>query len=79
MKDYFEVLETMTKMPKVKIGSIINCQGITSEIKELYYSDRYVTLKDDEYQIFYDVEFKDTNGIYRHWKSYFDGGKIVEF
>ena len=30
-----------------------------------------------EYVVFYDIEFKDTNNNYRHWKSYFDGGKLI--
>ena len=71
---------------KVKVGDTIKAMGVTCTIKEIYYSDVYVECgnamfkecKDEnEYYIFYDVEFRDTNNVYRHWKSSFDGGTII--
>lgn len=77
MNNYFEAQEKMMTVRKAKEGDIINCQGITCTIGEIFYNDRYVEEKDGEYQVFYDIEFKDTDGHYRHWKSYFDGGNLL--
>lgn len=76
MSKYFELREKMMLEKKISVGDSIIAMGIRAKIKELFYSDRYVEMKDGKYQIFYDVEFIDTNGIYRHWKSYFDGGHV---
>ena len=76
--DYEEQLKMLQTSKKVQVGTKINCQGITSVVKEIYYTDRYVEPKGDDWGVFYDVEYRDTNGYYRHWKSYFDGGYIVE-
>lgn len=57
-------------MKKAKIGDIIKVGRITAVIAKLYYSDFY---RGD-----WDVEFEDTDGNYRHWKSCFDGGTLTE-
>lgn len=65
--------------PEISIGDTIVCRGIHATIAKLYYTFRSVelNLETDEYAKCYDVEFVDTNGNYRHWKSYFDGGHII--
>lgn len=77
MRDYFELKDEMLKVRKAQKGDQINCQGLTCTIDEIYYSDRYVEEKDGDYHIFYDIEFIDTRGEYRHWKSMFDGGHLI--
>ncbi len=74
--EYNKLQEKMRKEKKISVGDTIIAMGIKAKVKEIYYSDRYVEEKNGKYNIFYDVEFKDTNGVYRHWKSYFDGGHI---
>lgn len=75
--NYTEKMEMLQKAKKVEVGDKISCQGITCTVGEIFYSDRYVEEKNGKYEVFYDVEFKDTNNNYRHWKSYFDGGKLL--
>ena len=66
--------------PKVQIGDtiIVPKLGIIATIEKLYYSFRCIEWHNEkqEYVKLYDVEFVDTKGNYRHWKSYFDGGYI---
>ena len=76
--DYEEQIKMLQNEPKIQVGTIIECQGITSIVNEIYYSDRFVEEKNGEFNVFYDIEFRDTNGILRSWKSYFDGGRIVK-
>lgn len=76
--DYDEQVKMLQGSKKVQVGTKISCQGIISQVKEIYYSDRYVEPKGDVWCVFYDVEFRDTDGILRNWKSYYDGGHIVE-
>lgn len=53
--------------------------GIKAVIEKVYYAFRCVEWHNErgEFIKHYDVEFIDTNGNYRHWKSYFDGGHII--
>ena len=74
---YFEAVKEMEKKRMARVGDKISAKGITCTIGEIFFNDRYVEKKDGEYTVFYDIEFKDTNGNYRHWKSYFDGGKLI--
>lgn len=72
-------LETeLNSEPEISVGDTIICKGVRATIAELYYSFRCVEWHHEkkEFVKLYDVEFKDTNGKYRHWKSYFDGGHI---
>lgn len=57
-------------MKKAKIGDTINVGRTTAVIAKLYYTDYY--------EGNWDVEFEDTQGNYRHWKSCFDGGELIE-
>lgn len=77
MKQYFEVHEEMQSVREAREGDKISAMGITCTIGEIFHNERYVELKDGKYQVFYDIEFRDTNGKYRHWKSYFDGGQLI--
>lgn len=75
--NYYKLLEQLNNEPMIGIGDTIHCQGIAAVIAEIYYNDRFIELipdQEDEYAIFYDIEFRDTNGVLRSWKSIFDGG-----
>ena len=54
----------------LKVGDKIYCRGIVVKISEIIYQD--VCAHEGEM----DVEFVDSNGKYRHWKQYFDGGYV---
>jgi hypothetical protein len=75
-------LETeLNSEPEISIGDtvVVPKFGIKVTIAKLYYSFRCVEWHHEkkEFVKYYDVEFVDTNGNYRHWKSYFDGGYIT--
>lgn len=50
------------------IGKTVVCQGVRATIAEVY-DACYWNGK-------WDIEFRDTNGVYRSWKQEFDGGYI---
>ena len=54
---------------KIQVGDFISALGLTFEVAKIIYQDFY----DDQW----DVEFLDPNGGYHHWKSEFDGGKVI--
>lgn len=62
---------------KLEVGDVIKCKGVKAEIGEILYQDAYFPdyLPEDRHYI--DIEFKDTNGKYRHWKSHLDGGEVI--
>lgn len=64
----------MNDRPKVKPGDIIICQGIRALIAKIAYQECY-PLGDGKYEWF--MEFTDTKGVYRSWKSELDGGRII--
>jgi len=49
-------------------GATIECMGIEVTIDKVYYA-----YKECEG---WDIEFIDSNGNYRHWKQWYDGGKL---
>lgn len=51
-------------------GDTIVCKGIRVTIKEIKYQDYF---HDDGFI----TEFTDTNGNYRSWKQYIDGGRVI--
>lgn len=51
-------------------GDTIVCKGIEATIKKIEYQ---AYLHDDGFI----TEFIDTNGNYRNWKQYLDGGKVI--
>lgn len=64
----------MNDRPKAKPGDIIICQGIRAVIAKIAYQECY-PLGDGKYEWF--MEFTDTKGVYRSWKSELDGGRII--
>ena len=50
-------------------GDRIHAHGITVTIDKLYYSE----FLDGTW----DIEFVDSDGHYRHWKQYYDGGEFL--
>lgn len=55
---------------KICVGDSISALGFTFEVSEIIYQDCF-----DGY---YDVQFLDPSGSYHHWKSEFDGGRIIK-
>jgi len=55
---------------ELKPGDIITCQRIRAIIKEITFQEYW---EDDGYY----VEFRDTNGVYRNWKQWVDGGTVT--
>ena len=78
MRDELEA--ELNAEPEIQPGDIVVVQkfGIRATIDKLYYSFRCVEWHTErkEFVKYYDIEFVDTKGNYRHWKSYFDGGYI---
>lgn len=56
---------------KLEPGDTIICKGIRATIKEISFQEWY-------HDTGFITEFRDTNGVYRSWKQYLDGGKIIE-
>lgn len=56
---------------KLEPGDTIVCQGIKAVIKEINYQEWW---EDTGFM----TEFTDTNGNYRSWKQYIDGGYVIE-
>ena len=51
-------------------GDKIRCQGITCTIAEITFQEYW---EDDGFY----TEFRDTNGVYRNWKQWVDGGEGI--
>lgn len=56
-------------MRNLKPGDRINVRGFVVTIFEIYAQDFHAGT--------WDVEFLDTCGKYRHWKSDLDGGEVI--
>lgn len=54
---------------RVYVGDAIQALGHTYVVSKVIYQDCFNGN--------YDVEFLDTFGNYHHWKSEFDGGRII--
>ena len=54
-------------------GAIISALGITCVVDKVFYAQEEKVGTDTGW----DIEFIDTNGQYRHWKQWYDGGEIV--
>ena len=54
----------------LEIGDIIICQGISATIATITFQEYW------EGEGFY-AEFRDTNGHYRNWKQWVDGGQVI--
>ena len=78
MRDELEA--ELNAEPEIQPGDVVvlNDGWTKATIDKLYYSFRCVEWHTErkEFVKYYDIEFVDTKGNYRHWKSYFDGGYI---
>ena len=74
----YKLQEELNSEPKISAGDVVVCKGIRATIAQIFYADRCIEWHNEkeEFVKYYDVEFKDTNGVHRRWKSYFDGGHI---
>lgn len=61
---------------RLREGDIIESRGVRFKIKEILSQDFYICDWDDS-RSYVDIEFKDINGGYHHWKSTQDGGKVI--
>lgn len=61
---------------EAEVGDKVECKGMSFTIKEILFQDCYNCDYDDS-RSYMDLEFKDLNGGYHHWKSHLDGGKII--
>ena len=62
------------------VGDSVKCRGERVTIGKILSQDAYhANLRPGEKGIsdYYDIEFKDSKGKYRHWKSNIDGGIVV--
>ena len=59
----------MSERMQARKGDKIACMGITVTIAKIIYQEHYFD---------WDIEFIDTDGNYRHWKQYFDGGHLIK-
>lgn len=66
---------------KVMPGDVISCKGNSWRVKEVLSQDVYKDEDSGKYGIedrsYIDLEFKDTNGGYHHWKSNIDSGTVL--
>lgn len=60
---------------EVPKGAVIEALGQRATIRNILYQHVYVCDRDVENMA--DIEFIDTNGKYRHWQSWSDGGKLI--
>lgn len=61
---------------EITSGAIIKALGERAEVKDVLFQHIDVE-NDDPKRWWADVEFYDTNGKYRHWQSWSDGGTLV--
>ena len=54
---------------ELRVGDIIFCQGTRATVGKIYV--QYTDTRDC------DIEFEDKMGMYRHWKSWADGGYVL--
>ena len=69
----------VVKRPLV-VGDSVKCRGERVTIGKILFQDAYhANLRPGEKGIsdYYDIEFEDSKGKYRHWKSNVDGGIVV--
>lgn len=62
------------------VGDSVKCGGERVTIGKILFQDAYhANLRPGEKRIsdYYDIEFEDSKGKYRHWKSNVDGGIVV--
>ena len=79
-KDYVKDLEERKLAEKrdrnkVRPGDVIKALGITAVIDKILYQEHHEATKYHEEE--WCVEFIDTNGNYRHYRSWLDGGEVI--
>lgn len=76
MKDNFDMaMEIKKSTREARPGDVVIAKGIRCTIAKIYYQDFGPSDRCDG-TCDWDIEFVDTNGNYRSWKQYYDGGKI---
>lgn len=69
--------EFQEKIIEIVPGDVIKVGNEKATVKEILFQDVYLT--DSPYSMSTaDVEFKDENGMYRHWQSWSDGGMLIK-
>ena len=59
------------------------CKGIRAEIASITFQEYWGDKREEkdsngnEYEYGFYTEFTDTNGVYRNWKQYIDGGYVI--
>ena len=69
----------MKEFQPLRVGDTIICKGIKAVVGEILFQDAYsgdYTPGMPKREGYYDIEFKDREGKYRHWKSSLDGGYV---
>ena len=67
-EDIFEVIAE-----DIKVDDVIVCNGQKIKVATILTQDSYIFLKEE----IHDIEFRDEQGNYHHWKSNIDGGHII--
>lgn len=77
IRDYedYDLVAAKQLFPRdVERGDIIICKSIRAIVDKILFQDLYNS--EDITRSYADIEFKDQNGNYHHWKSGLDGGYI---
>lgn len=61
---------------KLDIGDVIECRGTKAKIAKIISQDAFIPKEGGNVPPYIDIEFEDTNGKYRRWRSELDGGKV---
>lgn len=63
-------------LPKIEVGDKICSRGITKTVAVI--DDQYQDWDPKTQQYYYGFEGFTTDGVYRSWKQYFDGGYLIK-
>lgn len=66
---------TTENTKKLETGDTIICKGIKATIASITFQEYWGDDKTREWGFY--AEFRDTNGVYRNWKQYIDGGEVI--
>lgn len=76
MDNYINAMKIKENTRKARPGDIVIVNGITCTIREILYQEFGPSDRNDG-TCDWIMEFIDTEGKYRNWKQYFDGGVII--